>query len=132
MVGTILLRLTVWFLLTANFSGLNILVGLVVAVLLPGGLRVRRNWLELGRGVGRILRAIPQAYAEAVAMMLTPHNREEIRIQSVAPHRPPGLVFLDIFLITFTPQTIVLNYEASAGYVVHYLFPEPDRPGRQT
>ncbi|APB32512.1 hypothetical protein GlitD10_0211 [Gloeomargarita lithophora Alchichica-D10] len=123
MVGTLLLRLTVWFLLTANFSGVNILVGVAVAVLLPGGLRMRRNWPELGRGVGRIVRAIPQAYGEAMEMMVRPHTREEIQIEPVAPNRTPGLVFLDIFLITFTPKTIVLNYQEPQGYVVHYLHP---------
>ncbi len=124
MVGTILLRLTVWLLLTANFSGVNLLVGLAVAVLLPGGMRVRRNWPELGRGLGRILRAIPQAYGEAVEMMLKPHSREEIHLQPAAPNRTPGLIFLDIFLITFTPKTIVLNYQEPDGYVVHYVYPE--------
>ncbi|MEN9216904.1 MAG: Na+/H+ antiporter subunit E [Gloeomargarita sp. HHBFW_bins_162] len=125
MVGTILLRLTVWFLLTANFSGVNILLGLLVAVLLPHRGRLRQNWPELGRGVWRIVRAIPQAYTEALEMMVSPHTREEIQIDPVQPNRTPGLVFLDIFYITFTPKTIVLNYQEPDGYVVHYLKPEP-------
>lgn len=121
-VGTILLRLTLWLLLTANLTPVNLLVGLGVAVLLPGGMRVRRNWAEWAQVVGRVLRAIPQAYGEAVAMMRTPHTREEIRVQAVAPNRTPGLIFWDTFLITFTPKTIVL-YQEPEGYVVHHLLP---------
>ena len=126
MVGTILLRLTLWLLLTANFTGVNLLVGLGVAVLLPGGMRVRRNWAELGRGLGQMLRAIPQAYWEAVEMMVNPHTQEKIQVQAVAPDRTPGLIFLDTFLITFTPKTIVLNYQEPEGYVVHHLYPPAD------
>jgi multicomponent Na+:H+ antiporter subunit E len=126
MVGTILLRLTLWLLLTANFTGVNVLVGLGVAVLLPGGMRVRRNWTELGRGLGQMLRAIPQAYGEAVEMMVNPHTQEKIQVQAVAPDRTPGLIFLDTFLITFTPKTIVLNYQEPEGYVVHHLYPPAD------
>ena len=126
MVGTILLRLILWLLLTANFTGVNLLVGLGVAVLLPGGMRVRRSWTELGRGLGQMLRAIPQAYREAVEMMVTPHTQEQIQVHSVAPNRTPGLIFLDTFLITFTPKTIVLNYQESEGYVVHHLYPPAD------
>jgi len=126
MVGTILLRLTLWLLLTANFTGVNLLVGLGVAVLLPGGMRVRRNWAELGRGLGQMLRAIPQAYGEAVEMMVNPHTQEKIQVHPVAPDRTPGLIFLDTFLITFTPKTIVLNYQEPEGYVVHHLYPPAD------
>ncbi|MEN9217520.1 MAG: Na+/H+ antiporter subunit E [Gloeomargarita sp. DG_2_bins_126] len=129
MVGTIVLRLTVWLLLTANFSGVNLLLGLVVAVLLPRGRRLRQNWPELARGVGRIMRAIPQAYGEAMEIMMRPHPHEEIKIAPVPPNRPPGLVFLDIFYITFTPKTIVLNYREPQGYVVHYLQPESAAEG---
>ncbi|MEN9208253.1 MAG: Na+/H+ antiporter subunit E [Gloeomargarita sp. GMQP_bins_120] len=122
MVGTVLLRLMVWFLLTANFSGENILLGVLVAVLLPRGRRMPQRWPELIRGAWRIVRAIPQAYREALEMMVIPHHREVVRLEPVRSPRTPGLVFLDIFYITFTPKTIVLNQQ-EAGYVVHYLEP---------
>jgi len=37
-----------------------------------------------------------------------------------------NLVFLDIFLITFTPKTIVLNCDAQGTYEVHLLKPREE------
>jgi multicomponent Na+:H+ antiporter subunit E len=66
-----------------------------------------------------ILKAIPQAYLEAIQIMLRPHNYEEIVKERVKPRRTPGLIFLDIFLITFTPKTIVTKYDEEGWYEVH-------------
>ncbi|MFM7277792.1 MAG: cation:proton antiporter, partial [Microcystis aeruginosa] len=35
MIGHIILRLTMWFLLTANFTPTNIMIGVAIAFLLP-------------------------------------------------------------------------------------------------
>ena len=48
----------------------------------------------------------------------TPYSR-------VKPNRTPGLIFLDIFLITFTPKTIVLNYRDDGWYTVHRIRRRP-------
>lgn len=115
----IILRLAIWFLLTADFSLQNIIIGVGIALLLP------RRWAspepikEWLRVLWEILIAIPQAYFEAVQIMLFPHNGEEILQERVRPNRTPGLIFLDIFLITFTPKTIVLRYQEQGWYEVH-------------
>jgi multicomponent Na+:H+ antiporter subunit E len=119
MVATVLLRLVLWLLLTGNVGAVNLGVGLLVALLLPGRLGGRWD----GAALGQVLRVIPQAYREALEMMLHPHTQEVIRVQGVAPNRTPGLIFLDTFLITVTPKTIVLNYREAEGYVVHYVQP---------
>lgn len=113
------LRLTIWLLLTANLSLANILIGITVALLLPrGNTRPDRlkDWLKV---LGKIFAAIPQAYAEAFEMMLHPHKQEDIVLQRVQPRRSPHLIFLDIFLITFTPKTIVLKYHEAGWFEVH-------------
>lgn len=115
----ILLRLAIWFLLTADVSAPNIAIGVAVALLLPRSYSVPpvlRDWL---RALWEILVAIPQAYAEAIEMMIHPHTREDVVLERVRPQRTPGLVFLDIFLITFTPKTIVLRYRKDGWYEVH-------------
>jgi len=115
----LILRLAIWFLLTANFSIVNILIGVSVALLLPGGpksLGKLQDWL---RALGEILIAIPQAYWEAFEIMFRPHLYEEITLERVKPNRTPGLIFLDIFLITFTPKTIVVKYHEAGWYEVH-------------
>ncbi|MGF1600625.1 MAG: cation:proton antiporter [Thermosynechococcaceae cyanobacterium] len=116
----LLLRLTIWFLLTADLRPANIVIGISVSLLLP---RRYTSPIVLKEGLkvlGKIMLAIPQAYIEAIEMMLRPHNEENIALERVKPNRTPGLVFLDIFLITFTPKTIVLKYRDDA-YEVHHV-----------
>ncbi|QDZ40781.1 cation:proton antiporter [Euhalothece natronophila Z-M001] len=113
------LRLAIWFLLTAELSAINILFGVAVALLLPQPRRRRvmiRDWLKV---LGEIAIAIPKAYIEAFELILFPHTQEEITMERVKPNRTPGLIFLDIFLITFTPKTIVSQYHQRGWYEVH-------------
>jgi len=114
----LILRLVIWFLLTADFGVANIIIGVCVALILPrspspGALK---DWL---RALGEIIIAIPQAYIEAVEIMLRPHRQEATTMEQVKPQRTPSLIFLDIFLITFTPKTIVLKYHEEGQYEVH-------------
>lgn len=117
----LLLRLAIWFLLTSDLSLVNIVIGITIALVLPQG-RIERetlkDWLNT---IGKIILAIPIAYKEAVEMIFFPHNREEIIRQRVKPGRTSGLIFLDIFLITFTPKTIVVKYNQDGWYQVHWV-----------
>ena len=118
---SIVLRLTVWFLLTADLSIANIIIGIAIAFLLPRSYtspgRIK-DWLQV---LWEITIAVPQAYLEALQIMLRPHNDEAIVRQRVSPQRTPGLIFLDIFLITFTPKTIVTKYDDRGWYEVHQI-----------
>ncbi|TFI54480.1 cation:proton antiporter [Mastigocladus laminosus UU774] len=115
----LILRLVIWFLLTANLSVANIIIGVSIAVLLPGrpkSLGRLKDWL---RALGEVIVAIPQAYIEAFEIILRPHNEEHVTLERVPPRRTPALIFLDVFLITFTPKTIVLKYHEEGWYEVH-------------
>lgn len=121
MVGylNLILRLVIWFLLTANLSVANIIIGVSIALLLPGSpksLGRLQDWL---RALFEVIVAIPQAYIEAFEIILRPHTQEEVTLERVKPGRTPGLLFLDIFVITFTPKTIVLKYHEDGWYEVH-------------
>jgi multicomponent Na+:H+ antiporter subunit E len=121
MIGVLnlILRLVIWFLLTANLSVANIIIGICVALLLPRSyvaLGALQDWLRV---LGEIMVAIPQAYLEAFELIFRPHTQEHITMERVKPRRSPGLIFLDIFLITFTPKTIVLKYHEAGWYEVH-------------
>jgi len=115
----LLLRLAIWFLLTADVSPANIIIGVCVALLLPRGYTAAATLKDWLRVLWEIIVAIPQAYVEALEIMVRPHKREEIAMERVKPNRTPGLIFLDIFLITFTPKTIVLKYHEEGWYEVH-------------
>lgn len=119
MIGHLILRLTVWFLLTANFSVANIVMGVIIALALPRGYTAPDRLKEWLRSLWKVLLAIPQAYAEAFEIILRPHNQEDIVMERVPPRRSPRMVFLDVFLITFTPKTIVVKYHEEGWYEVH-------------
>lgn len=129
MIGHLILRLVIWFLLTANFSVANIILGISIALLLPRSSTSPERLKDLLQALGKIIVAIPQAYKEAIEMIFRPHTQEEIIMERVRPRRSssgealptPGLVFLDIFLITFTPKTTVLKYHEEGWYEVHQL-----------
>jgi multicomponent Na+:H+ antiporter subunit E len=128
MVGylSIILRLTIWFLLTANFTPANIVIGVAIAMLLPGNPKTGGRLKDWLRALGEVLVAVPKAYIEAVELLFRPHDVEEVVMERVPPRRSPGLIFLDIFLITFTPKTIVLKYHEAGWYEVHQV-----RPGKK-
>ena len=132
-------KLTLWFLLTADTSFANVAIGCCVALLLPrfndspkasteaqasprlasncaSTVAVAQAWLQM---LWKIAAAIPRAYIEAFEMMIHPHSSEEIVIYQGKPRQTRGLVFLDIFLITFTPKTIVVDYSSDGQYTVH-------------
>lgn len=117
--GDLILRLVIWFLLTANLSLINIAIGVTIALLLPRSSVTKTRLRDLLWGLGKIIVAILQAYGEAVQLILQPHTEEEIVMERVQGRRSPGQVFLDIFLITFTPKTTVLNYHEDGWYEVH-------------
>jgi multicomponent Na+:H+ antiporter subunit E len=119
MIGHLILRLSIWFLLTSDLSIANIIIGVSIALLLPRSYtspEKLKEWLQV---LGKIFLAIPQAYLEAIEIIFRPHTQEDVVIERVNPKRSPRLVFLDIFLITFTPKTIVLKYKEEGFYEVH-------------
>ena len=115
----LILRLTIWFLLTADFSIPNIIIGVAIALLLPRSYTSPGKLADWLRVLWEVIVAVPQAYLEAIQIMLRPHNHEDFVRQRVKPQRTPGLIFLDIFLITFTPKTIVTKYHEHGWYEVH-------------
>jgi multicomponent Na+:H+ antiporter subunit E len=115
----LILRLVIWFLLTSDFSLPNILIGVSIALLLPHNHKIMGNLKDWLRAFWKIIVAIPIAYIEAVEMILRPHLAEDIVMEQVPDRRSSGLIFLDIFLITFTPKTIVVKYHDHGSYEIH-------------
>lgn len=125
MIGHLILRLSIWFLLTANVSLTNIIIGVIIALVLPRGKsspEKLKDWLKV---IIKIIITIPLAFIEAFEIILRPHNQEEIIMEKVKLKRSPLLIFVDIFLITFTPKTIVFKYHEEGWYEVHQI-----KPGR--
>lgn len=119
MIVHLLFRLAIWFLLTADLSPANIMIGIAIAFIIPHPkIKAKdiKQWLEVGKN---FIIALPQAFIEAIEIMIFPHNYESLIREKVEAERPAILIFLDIFLITFTPKTIVLKYQEEGWYEVH-------------
>ena len=124
MIGHLIFRLSIWFLLTANVSLTNIIIGVIIALLLPRGKsspEKLKSWLKV---IIKIFVAIPVAFMEAFEIIFRLHKQEEIIMEKVKLNRSPLLIFLDIFLITFTPKTIVMKYHEEGWYEVHHIKPK--------
>ncbi|MCP9820771.1 Na+/H+ antiporter subunit E [Synechococcus sp. Cruz-9H2] len=123
-------RLALWCLLTSDLSWLNLLIGLVVALLLP---RARSRPLPLRAlllATSRSLLAIPQAYGEALRLIFAPAVEEREASEPATDRALPLLVFLDVFRITLTPFTIVLGLEDDGRrYRIHSLMPASKQDG---
>lgn len=121
MILHLIFRLGIWLLLTDDLSPANIMIGMTVALILPRPkipVEDLKQWLKI---FAKVIFIIPQAYKEALEIMLFPHHREEIQMEKVTEMRSPFLIFLDIFFITFTPKTVVVKYHEKGCYEVHYL-----------
>ncbi|MFM7550720.1 MAG: Na+/H+ antiporter subunit E [Cyanobacteriota bacterium] len=119
-------RLLLWFLLTADASAANLLIGLALAMLLPRGRSARGPLRPLLAVLLRSLLAVPRAYAEALALMLAPMEREQLVTLQTRGLSSPLATFLDVFAITLTPFTIVLGLLDQSGtpsYRVHQVRP---------
>ncbi|WP_016949353.1 cation:proton antiporter [Anabaena sp. PCC 7108] len=124
MIGHLILRLSIWFLLTSDLSLINIIIGVIIALVLPRGYTSRAKLTEWLKVLIQVMIAIPVAFKEAFEIILYPHNREEIIREKVKHKHSSLLVFMDIFLITFTPKTIVINHNEEGFYEVHKINPE--------
>lgn len=120
------LRLLIWLLLSADLEAANLAIGLAVALALPLPRRLRRLPLAaLGHALVASLRAIPQAFTEALQLLLRRPGREILEREPAdwPDGQPPAaVVFLDVFRITLTPLTIALGMEEPGHrYRVHRL-----------
>ncbi|MBD2175586.1 Na+/H+ antiporter subunit E [Pseudanabaena sp. FACHB-1998] len=127
MIGQFILRIVIWFLLTANFSITNIIIGLIVSLLMPYYRSENVRFKDVLQSLVRIIKAVPQSYIESIQMICQPHKHEEVLLEKAKLHRSAALVFLDIFLITYTPKTIVLRHHEEGWYVVHHVIKRQKR-----
>ena len=125
---TVALRLLIWLLLSADITLINFLIGLLVAMLLQMGRRSRPlPPQQLLASLFSSLAAIPQAYIEAMQLLLGGKALEErLESQRFIGPRSALLVFLEVFRVTITPLTIALGIEPEGrAFRVHRLAPPP-------
>jgi multicomponent Na+:H+ antiporter subunit E len=125
-----LLRLLLWYLLTADSSALNLAIGAALALLLPHAQGPRQPLGPLLRALGQALVAVPQAYGEALALIGGGREQERWLEQPASPPSQRLVIFLEVLAITLTPFTLVLGLSRVDGrpiYRIHQLRPLPRR-----
>jgi multicomponent Na+:H+ antiporter subunit E len=123
-----LLRLLLWYLLTADSSAVNLLIGVALALLLPHAQGPRQPLGPLLRALWRALVAVPQAYGEALALIGGGREQERWLEQPASPPSQRLVIFLEVLAITLTPFTLVLGLSRADGrpiYLSHELRPLP-------
>lgn len=123
---TVAMRLLIWLLLTGDLSRVNVLIGLLVAVLLPLSRRSRRLPLrQLLEALRASLLAIPQAFAEGFVLLRSGRRlTATLETQGFRDSGSALLIFLEVFRVTLTPFTIALGLDADGrAFRVHRLAP---------
>lgn len=128
-----LLRMLLWYLLTADSSAVNLLIGVALALLLPHAQGPRQPLGPLLRALWRALVAVPQSYGEALALIAGGSEQERWLEQPASPPSQRLVIFLEVLAITLTPFTLVLGLSRVDGlpvYRIHQLRPLPRQSRR--
>ena len=105
-----------WFLLTANFTTANIIIGVAIGSILTcnlGSSETLGDWLKV---IIKVSIAIHQAYKDAFEIIFRSHKDKVIILERFSCRRSLRLDIWYIFRITFTPKTIVTEYKENEGY----------------
>ncbi|NWH06242.1 Na+/H+ antiporter subunit E [Desulfobacter latus] len=122
--GFVLIRLCFWLLLTADISPANICIGSAAAVLIPKVPGKPISGKIFTAVLFQCLRAVPVAYLQAADMVIRRHRFEHIQTHPVRFGFNPLVVFMEIFLVTFTPKTLVLDFDEHGHITVHHIHPK--------
>lgn len=121
MIGHLFLRLGFWLLLTADFSLINIIIGVLAALVLP---RKKGPYLPFSvwlKGAWKVIKLLPVAYLEAFSLLIHRHTQEEVTTHPFRIGRSPWLLYLEIFLINFSPKSIVLQVDKHRRIHIHQI-----------
>ncbi len=121
MSGAVLLAFGLWMLLTTEFSLVNACFGWVVAVLVSWLPKYRFSALQLLHLLGATLFRLPQALAQAIWIVLMPHGHERTVHLPLQRPQDPWRSFCEVFLITYTPKSLVVSDEEDGIVQVHSL-----------
>ena len=121
MSGSILLGFGIWMLLTADFTWTNACIGLLGALIVSLLLKHLFSALQLIDLVLSALIRLPQALWETFLIVIIPHRYTRITYQTVDHPDNPWRVFCQIFLITFTPRSLVMSDEKKGQVRLHSL-----------
>ena len=121
MISHLFLRLGFWLLLTADTSLMNITIGVLAALVLPRKKGPRLPLMAWLKGAWKVIKLLPIAYLEAFSLLIHTHTEEEVTTRPIGMSRNPWLLFLEIFLINFSPKSIVLQVDQHRRIHIHQI-----------
>ncbi len=121
MSGPVVLAFCVWMLLTSDFSWINGGIGLIAAVLVSLLQPYRFSLVQFLKLVFLIILNLPRAIAETFLMVLAPHRQERYQEHRLKHPDDPWAAFVEIFIITFTPFSLVVQAESRGRTRLHII-----------
>ncbi len=121
MSGPVFLAFSIWMLLTAEFSWVNGGMGLIGALAVSLFQPYRFSFGQFMKLVFLIVLNLPRAIAETFLMVLLPHRQEEVRSHQLKHPDDPWASFVEIFIITFTPFTLVTRADRKGRTQLHII-----------
>ena len=121
MSGPILLAFGIWMLLTSEFSWLNAMIGLAGALVVSMLQPYRFSAGQFLKLAVLTLVYLPQAVGETFLMVFRPHTVERYQTHELKDPDNPWAAFMEVFIITFTPLTLVTSNERNGKIRLHVI-----------
>jgi multisubunit Na+/H+ antiporter MnhE subunit len=118
MIRTFAVGLFFWFTLLGFFSPSAFFCGLLISLLLWQSFPSQLSCVEECNFLLRLLATLPEAYRQGLLLLLGPRYTERTRLTHVPMCGRWGL-FTETFLMTLTPENIVLRPGPKNALVVH-------------
>lgn len=121
MSGTVLFAFVLWLLLTSDFSWGNVSMGLIGALLVSWVPKHRFSVSQLVSLVAGTLLRVPLALWQALYLICNPGLVERVERVPIKNPENPWSCFRQVFLITFTPKSVVISDEQEGQVQLHSL-----------
>ena len=119
MSGPVFLAFGIWMLLTSAFTVLNALIGFVAAVAVSLLQPYRFSVVQLLQLAARTVLNLPRAVFETFLLVFVPHRHEGMKTHQLKKPDDPWSAFVETFIITFTPLTLVAGAEKDGKIQIH-------------
>ena len=119
MSGPVLLAFSLWMLLTSDLSWPNALIGFAASLLVSLLQPYRFSAAQFLQLAGLTVLNLPRAIFETFLLVFVPHRFERIETHELKKPGDPWSVFMETFLITFTPMTLVTSSEEDGRIHIH-------------
>ena len=124
-------RIGFWLLITSNFEITNLIVGFLIAVVIPLGSYKSLKIKALLPSLLTILKILPNLLTETWQLINIRRPIDFFKKQPMCPNTLQGskfAQFIQVIAITSTPMSIVSGQYDNENWIVHVVGDEKDQP----